>query len=235
MPYFLKVEIDPSADGGISYSIAGVSTFTDSRDNKTYRTIRIGSQIWMAENLAYLPSVSPPASESRTNPYYYVYDYSGTDVSEAKATANYTTYGVLYNWPAATTACPSGWHLPTKAEWTILEDYLTDNGYGYGGSGDDIGKSLASTSALWDYSGDAGDVGNYLATNNSSGFGALPGGYRIFNGNFGYICQIGSWWSATEDIYPDVWYRDLSYYSSDFYYDREFRESGLSVRCVRDN
>jgi len=75
----------------------------------------------MAKNLAYLPSVVGPLTGSETTPYYYVYGYDGTDVSAAKATSNYTTYGVLYNWPAASTACPIGWHLPTDAEYREID------------------------------------------------------------------------------------------------------------------
>src|SRR4030042_875983 len=93
--------------------------------------------------LAYLPAVSPPASESMTDPYYYVYDYNGNSVTAAKATGNYMTYGVLYNWSAAMNGaassianpsgvqgvCPTGWHLPSDAEWTQLTDYLAANGH----------------------------------------------------------------------------------------------------------
>jgi hypothetical protein len=69
-------------------------------DGKNYKTVQIGDQVWMAENLAYY-LVSPSSQGSTTTPYYYVYDYQGSDVAIAKATDNYKTYGVLYNWPAA--------------------------------------------------------------------------------------------------------------------------------------
>ncbi len=94
--------------------------YIDLRDSNIYPTVQIGNQCWMKKNLAYLPSVVGPGIGSKTTPYYYVYGYNGTSVSAAKATSNYTTYGVLYNWPAANTACPTGWHLPTDAEFTIL-------------------------------------------------------------------------------------------------------------------
>ncbi|MCK9320171.1 FISUMP domain-containing protein, partial [Methanoculleus sp.] len=110
--------------GSVSTDTAG--TFTDSRDGNDYNWVKIGDQVWMAENLAYLPSVNMVAdgSEDAAGSYYYVYGYDGTDVTAAKATANYTTYGVLYNWLAAMNACPDGWHLPSDAEWTELTDYL---------------------------------------------------------------------------------------------------------------
>jgi uncharacterized protein (TIGR02145 family) len=107
---------------------AGVTALTNACEWETtailwgteYPIVGIGSQCWMAKNIAYLPSVVGPGTGSETISYYYVYGYNGTDVSAAKATSNYTTYGVLYNWTAANTACPSGWHLPTDAEFTTL-------------------------------------------------------------------------------------------------------------------
>jgi len=161
--------------------------FTDSRDSRVYKTIQIGTQTWMAENLAYLPSVSPPGPGSFTVPYYYVYSYSGNDVNAAKATSYYNKYGVLYNWPAAMNGaassnanpsgvqgcCPQGWHLPSLDEWRVLENYLIYKGYGYGGSGSDIAKSLASTTDWLSYS-TPGTPGNDLATNNKSCFSGQP-------------------------------------------------------------
>jgi uncharacterized protein (TIGR02145 family) len=109
-------------------------SFTDTRDGHVYKTVTIGNQVWLAENLAYLPAISPSSAGSETEPYYYVYDYEGTDMASAKNNANYATYGVLYNWTAAMVACPPGWHLPTDAEWTELENYLIANGYNYDGT-----------------------------------------------------------------------------------------------------
>ncbi|HLW09227.1 MAG TPA: SUMF1/EgtB/PvdO family nonheme iron enzyme, partial [Fermentimonas sp.] len=98
--------------------------FVDSRDGNVYPTVTIGNQVWMAENLKYLPQVVGPATASETAPYNYVYDYNGTDVEAAKATENYSDYGVLYNWQAATEACPTGWHLPSDDEWRELTDFI---------------------------------------------------------------------------------------------------------------
>ncbi len=91
---------------------------------KNYPVVIIENKVWMAKNLAYLPSVSPPTQDLNTTPYWYVYGYGGTDAAAAKANPNYSSYGVLYNWSAALTACPSGWHLPSDAEWTALSTYL---------------------------------------------------------------------------------------------------------------
>ena len=104
------------------------NTFIDLRDGNFYETTTIGTQVWMAENLKYLPSVALPGNAS-IFALYYVYGYNGEVVADAKATVNYNTYGVLYNWSAANPkgsqgVCPSGWHLPSDAEWTTLSDFL---------------------------------------------------------------------------------------------------------------
>lgn len=232
-----------------------LSSFIDARDGQTYKAIEIGSQIWMAENLKYLPAVGAPSPSDWDIQYYYVYDYNGTVVADAKATANYTTYGVLYNWAAAMNSaassasnpsavqgvCPSGWHLPSHSEWIDLSNYLIKNGYGNEGGGDDIGKSMASTSS-WTASSELGDIGNDQSTNNSSGFSALPGGYfGLFNVgyDFRYSGRYCVWWSATKQNIPSsyVWTPflinsrdDLSFFEEDI----SMTPFGFSVRCVKD-
>lgn len=211
------------------------STFTDPRDGKVYQTVVIGNQVWMAENLAYLPSVNMVAdgSEDAAGSYYYVYGYDGTNVADAKATDNYATYGVLYNWTAAmdgeassTTnpsgiqgVCPAGWHLPSDAEWTELTNYL-------GGTSVAGGKLKETGTTHW-------NTPNTGATN-ETGFTALPGGYRYFDGTFNDIGVYGNWWSATEYDASIAWFRFMNIYSSSVssYYHNE--EVGFSVRCVRD-
>jgi uncharacterized protein (TIGR02145 family) len=173
-------------------------TFTDYRDGNEYNWVQIGDQVWMAENLAYLPSVNMVAdgSHGTAGSYYYVYGYDGTNVTDAKATANYSTYGVLYNWTAAmdgeassTTnpsgvqgVCPTGWHLPSDAEWTELTDYLG-------------GKALPVVN-LKKPEQPIGSSPNTGATN-ETGFTALPGGYRVME-HSAAIGYYGYWWSATE-------------------------------------
>ena len=208
-------------------------TFTDSRDGYTYQTVQIGSQTWMAENLKYLPSVVGPGTGSYSEAYCYVYGYDGTSISAAKATENYATYGVLYNWTAAMNGaessdanpsgvqgiCPDGWHLPSDAEWTQLTDYL-------GGKSVAGGKLKEAGYDHWQSPNEG--------ANNESGFTALPGGYRYSGGNFGSIRSFGDWWSSTEYDADDAWYRLLRYdYSSVFRYCSS-KSMGLSVRCLRD-
>ncbi len=196
-------------------------TFTDDRDNKVYKWVKIGDQVWMAENLAYLPSVNMVAdgSEDAAGSYYYVYGYDGTSVAAAKATANYTTYGVLYNWTAARNSCPAGWHLPSDAEWTELTDYL--GGYSVAG-----GKLKETGTTHW-------NSPNTGATN-ETGFTALPGGSRGEDGTFNYVGSHGLWWSATENNATTAWRRTMDYDTSDVRRGLFKKGLGFSVRCVRD-
>jgi len=101
------------------------SDFTDPRDGNVYECVRIGNQVWMTRNLAYLPEVTPTASWGSTSEAQYaVYDYTDTDVAEAKETTNYQTHGVLYNYDAAIISAPEGFHVPSDEEWNILERYV---------------------------------------------------------------------------------------------------------------
>ena len=231
------------------------NTFTDLRDGNVYKTVTIGTQVWMAENLKYLPIVVSSDSSSNTVPYYYVYGYNGTNVNDAKATANYITYGVLYNWPAAmydslrsTTnpsktqgICPTGWHLPSDSEWEELENYLSNNYYNYdgttGGGRDKIAKSLASLNC-WSRSSHPGTVGNtdYPEYRNKSGFSSLPGGIFDFKGRYKFylIEYYGHWWSSNEMVEEYAWGRFVSSYER--YVIRGYwgKELGVSVRCIKD-
>ena len=221
------------------------SPFTDTRDGNVYNTVLIGTQCWMAENLAYLPSVVGPGTGSDVTPYYYVYGYTGTSVATAKATANYTTYGVLYNWPAAMNGaassssspsgvqgvCPAGWHLPSDAEWCTMENAVeagTDPGCSLTGwRGTNTGGKLKQTgTTLW-------TTPNTGATN-SSGFTALPGGFRLTGGTFINVGNIGYWWSATESSATSAWYRSLAYVNAQVFRTFTSKAIGSSCRCVKD-
>jgi len=196
-------------------------TFIDSRDGNEYNWVQIGDQVWMAENLAYLPSVNMVAdgSEDAAGSYYYVYGYDGTNVADAKATDNYATYGVLYNWTAAMNACPDGWHLPSDAEWTELTDYL-------GGTSVAGGKLKETGTTHW--------ASPNTGATNETGFTALPGGHRSYLGNFYYIGDDGDWWSAAEYGTNTAWYRSMFYNVSHVYRNHDNKAVGFCVRCVRD-
>ncbi len=206
--------------------------FVDNRDGKKYKWVKIGKQIWMAENLAYLPRVSPPTAGSLTSPYYYVYGYSGSSVEEAKATSHYKNYGVLYNWPAALNGfppsdakpsriqgiCPDGWHLPSDAEWNELIGYWkTEN----------IADKLKE-------SGNTHWVNMNTKADNSTGFTALPAGRRHPGGMFDHMGNHSFFWSASKAPHKDAWFFRLSYNSPLLYRGNVTRDIGFCVRCVKD-
>jgi len=197
-----------------------LNTFTDSRDGHIYKYVTIGTQTWMAENLAYLPSVNPSSSGSSSSARYYVNGYQGTNVTDAKATSNYQIYGVLYNWPAANNSCPTGWHLPSSTEFTTLATYL---------GGDNIagGKIKEAGTTHW-------NSPNTGATNETK-FTALPGGVRLKDGTFADIGITSHYWSSTLiNSWPTYWGRDLIYNNSNFISNDFNSDHGLSVRCIKD-
>ena len=177
-------------------------TFTDSRDGKVYKTVTIGTQTWMAENLAY---------KADNGCWAYNNDQS-----------NVATYGYLYDWKTAKTVCPSGWHLPSDAEWKTLR-----NKYGRYNLEYIAGGVLKATSNWSSPNTDA---------TNSSGFTALPGGYRYITGNkFEYIGEKAYWWSSTEYNSRFAWYTYIVYNSGAVYQSFVFSNmSGFSVRCIKD-
>ncbi|MEQ8907554.1 MAG: FISUMP domain-containing protein [Vicingaceae bacterium] len=209
------------------------NSFIDARDGNGYTFVSIGSQVWMAENLKYLPAVVPSDSSSFKVPLYYVYGYQGNDTAAAKATDNYRNYGVLYNFSAAAQGgaldpeipnqikgvCPEGWHLPTDAEWTQLTDYL--GGRPFAG-----GKLKATDTTFW-------KSPNTAATN-ETGFTALPAGFRASNNKFEDIRKNAFFWSATENGANLAWFRNMSHLYGDVYRIDFFKESALCVRCIRD-
>jgi uncharacterized protein (TIGR02145 family) len=237
-----KFNVNTEVDSVIFYSpsLPGFTCgnpYTDSRDGHVYTTVQIGNQCWMSENLAYLPGVAGPGTGSLTEPYYYVYGYDGTDVNAAIATENYTTYGALYNWAAAMAGsassnsnpsevkgvCPAGWHMPSDAEWTQLTDYL-------GGENVAGGKLKETGTTHW-------NSPNTGATN-ETGFTALPGGGRGFNGVWtNDMLYTGYWWSTTENPANPTFeatLRYMSYNNTDVSRVNTDKGAGLSVRCLKD-
>jgi uncharacterized protein (TIGR02145 family) len=146
---------------------------------------------------------------------------------------NSIIYGKLYNWYSVDDSrniAPTGWHVPTDAEWATLENFVAAN---LGASGS-LAKALASTTA-WASSTGEGAVGNDLTKNNCTGFSALPGGIRLGNGEFLDDGRYGAWWSST-DLYSSYTSdRSLSESYGDLFSYGSNKEDGLSVRCVKDN
>ena len=194
-------------------------TITDA-DGNVYHTVKIGTQTWTVENLKttkYNDGTAIPLATdgtawgNLTTPGYCWYK---NDAATYK-----TTYGALYNWYAVNTGklAPTGWHVPTDAEWSTLLAYL-------GGSD---GKLNDTGTVHW--------ISPNTGATNKTGFSALPGGYRNCNGYFDYIGNYGYWWSATEDNASYANNRYLNYDSSNLYRDSNFKSCGFSVRLVRDN
>ncbi|HNW91041.1 MAG TPA: FISUMP domain-containing protein [Bacteroidales bacterium] len=203
-------------------------------DGNVYNTVIIGGQKWMKENLKVtryrngvsIPNLTSPASW--TNNTIGARCYYNNDSS-----ANASVYGALYNWYAANDSneiCPSGWHVPTNTEWNIMEKYIdpTVDTTAFGLTGTDFGGKLKETGIThW-------TTPNTGATN-SSGFSALPGGYRYIYASYTDIGNYGYWWSATSYDSTGAWDRLLSYDNSQVYrYYHDTRLSGFSIRCICD-
>jgi uncharacterized protein (TIGR02145 family) len=207
---FEEIENDPDMNNIITtneYKELKTLLF-DKRDNQIYKTVTIGNQVWMAENLNYETDDS------------WCYDND---------TVNCRIYGRLYTWEAAMNACPDGWHLPTDEEWKELEIFLgmsRKEADKKKTRGTNEGSRLKSTYG-WDNNGN-GD--------NTTGFSALPGGHRDYTGSFYYLGRTTYFWSFTEYSYS-AWYRVLLYNYSEVSRNYGYRFSknhGFSVRCLRD-
>ena len=220
-------------------------------DGNSYNVVVIGKQIWMKENLRVtnypdgteIPHVIDKTVWGNLDFNDGAFCYPNNNSAEAK------TLGALYTWAAAMGKsanssntnpsgvqgiCPTGWHLPSVAEWTEMNDYLENNGYGYEGSGDDIGKSMAETYG-WYTSSTIGAVGYDLATNNKSGFSGLPSGIRGANtGAFFAMGRHAGWWSSTELDTEKVYGNEIDYNFSYSFKNNLNKKYGMSVRCIKD-
>jgi uncharacterized protein (TIGR02145 family) len=205
------------------------ATVTDV-DGNIYNTVRIGSQVWMAENLNVtkyndgtpIPNATDSPTWANLTSGAYT-DYNNTPSVSA-------TYGRLYNWytvdddPGTMTTsnggknvCPTGWHVPSDAEWIVLTTYL--------GGENGAGGKLKETGTLhW--------AADNIGATNETGFTALPGGYRDYTGYFGNLGYDGHWWTTTISSGTNAFYRHINFDYSDVYkVDDSFRY-GFSVRCI---
>lgn len=207
------------------------SEFTDSRDGTIYESAQIGSQIWMTENLAYLPAVNNPDDGSEDSPRHYIYDYLNASVPEAQTTVNYQTHGVLYNWPAANEACPDGWHLPSDQEWMALEEHLGMS------SSDAHSREVRTSGAVGKKLKSNGDWYSNGSGNNNSGLDVHPGGKRDPDIGGSIFVMLGSYsfyWTSTPHGMPIAWYRGLNFNSDGVVRSDENYGYGFSVRCVKN-
>jgi len=199
-------------------------------DGNVYKTVTIGDQEWMAENLKTSSYDNGDPIANVTDDTQWGSQTEGAWCSYENDQVNELMYGKLYNWYAVVDSrnvCPSGWHVPTDEDWTVLTDFL-------GGDAVASGKlkatgTLESGTGLWkDPNTDA---------DNTSGFSGLPGGYRFGSGGFGFINEMGAWRSSTMPVErPErgAWSRFLNYNSTTVFRGHADLPLGLSVRCVRD-
>jgi uncharacterized protein (TIGR02145 family) len=191
------------------------STFTDTRDGKTYKATKIGEQVWMAENLNY--------EAERSRCYSDSISYCGK-------------YGRLYDWATVMKACPKGWHLPSNAEWDKLLRFIdgtssAESPY----KSNTAGKHLKATSGWNDYNYKS--IKSIMLPGNGDdkfGFSALPGGYGYSGGKLYGVGNSGFWWSSSQDNSGYAYYRYISYSNDYMRYANGDNDRLCSVRCVED-
>jgi uncharacterized protein (TIGR02145 family) len=218
----------------------GTPTITDI-DGNVYNTVLIGDQCWMKENLK---TTRDSAGNNITRYCYY------------NNTTNCELYGGLYTWATLMNGagssnnnpsgvqgiCPTGWHVPSDAEWTQLVDYMVAQGFPNDDVQNGAGNALKSCRQVNSPLGGDCNTTVHPRWNSHSihhgfdefGFSAFPGGYRTSNGSFGFLGYYGYWWSSTEHSSMGAWYRDMFY---DYgLVNRNFHNKSLgsSVRCLRD-
>jgi uncharacterized protein (TIGR02145 family) len=201
-------------------------SMTDQEGN-VFKTIVIGTQEWMAENLntsvyrngdAIVTDLDNSAWGATTSG---AWSYYNNDASYA------CPYGKLYNWFACVDArglCPVGWHVPSDAEWTTLTNFLGGESVA-GGKMKSTGTIEAET-GLWNAPNEA--------ANNSIGFSGIPGALRYFDGYYYEFGNLGLWWSSSESISDYAWYRDLFRFDGAVFRTNDNKHNGFSVRCLRD-
>jgi uncharacterized protein (TIGR02145 family) len=190
-------------------------------DGNVYKTVKIGNQVWMAENLRVsryrngdpIPNVTDKAQwSSLTTGAWCHYD---------NQSANDGVYGKLYNAFAVLDSrgiAPRGWHVPTDEEWAVLISYL--------GGASVAGGKMKAVSSLW-FSPNEGAT-------NSSGFSGLPGGYRDYTGDFGSGGYYGTWWTSTDGGLYGPYEYTLQYDFAFISKSSSTKERGFSLRCIKD-
>lgn len=220
----------------LNFTTINIETGTVSDiDGNVYKTVKMGDQWWMAENLKVTHYHNGTAIPLVTdNTLWGNLDDNNTDDAYCNYNNTVNEYGSLYTWAAAMGdnassssanpsgiqgACPSGWHMPSDAEWTELVDFVGDNGH----SGIE-GAALKAISGWNSSSGNGTD--NY-------GFTILPGGVRDDgNGTYNNVTYLGIFWSTTEIYGTNAYTRNFVY--SDVFRDNFYKSYGHSVRCVKD-
>jgi uncharacterized protein (TIGR02145 family) len=190
--------------------------------------VQIGTQIWMTKNLNVSRYRNGDLIPQVSNPTQWANLTTGAWCYYANNSANGLVYGKLYNWYAVNDArgiAPSGWHVPSDAEWTTLVSYL--------GFADVAGGKLKAIGTL--QAGTGVWFNPNASSTNSSGFTALPGGYIADNGSGSFLLtKYGYWWSKTEFGNLRAIARILNYTNGSITNLEYFKDYGFSVRCVKD-
>lgn len=230
-----KANSDKFAEANIE--VGPKMEFVDPADGQIYKTVKIGEQVWFAENFRRIKWVSPLEDKSAFSDYTYIYGYDGDDTKAAKETDNYKTFGVLYNQAAASLYTPEGWHLPTTADWQELERFLgmseeeVNGMYNQG----HIGNKLKGVTTWTDMS-NAGSS-DVEEGNDEVGFNALAGGttckFWAWEYKWNNINAEGIFWSSKASMTHGETYSLKA--GKDFIYRCEVpREVAISVRYVKD-
>lgn len=214
-------------------------------DGNVYKTVRIGDQWWMTENLKvahYRNGIPVFYSQRLTNKEWEELE-KGAFCYLNNSSIPYN--GLLYNWYAIVDKngiSPEGWRVPTDDDWKELEQFLGMNPDTIdltGWRGTHEGEKLKSpstknTSIFW-------TIDQSIKNTNESGFSAMPGGFRLFNGSYGHSgpnstgTSTGFWWSSSVNGNGQVWYRYLDYKYGGVFRFYAPKSSGFSIRCVKDN
>jgi uncharacterized protein (TIGR02145 family) len=224
-------------DKNNSTTTGEVGTVTDFEGN-VYPTKKYGDQWWMTDNLK-------STFYSNGDPIGTTIPYNVSIASDTLPKYEWSfignegvayVYGRLYTWYAVTDSrnvCPTGWHASTNEEWTNLINYLISKGYGTGGSGENIGKAMASTSGWLEY-GVVGVPGNDQASNNSSGFSSYAAGVRTPPGAFNYCGGDAYYWTSSQtDIYSAN-YIKIIFDVPSVYVGNLDKKMAMALRCVKN-
>ncbi len=212
------------------------------------KTVTIGTQTWMAENLKvthYKDGTPIPCYTfddaswiADTGGACSAYLSSSTSLHGFNEIGWELQYGLLYNWHAVNNAAglaPEGWHVPTNAEWKVLEMYLgmsESEANGLGNRGTNEGSKLADRKDLWNTANttliDSSEFG-------ASGFNILPAGNRNYDsGVYGGMGNTGWFWLSEEDNSTNAWFRNVNYLESGVDRYNFNKNYGFSVRCIED-
>ena len=223
-------------------SASGSGTVTD-QDGNSYPYLTYGDQVWTVKNaevVTYRDGTAIPQVTDNTeweNLTTGAWCYYDNDPNKGKLYNWYAVMGIHDTDPNTPNKefAPEGWHVPTDAEWTTLENHLIVNGYNYDQTttGNKIAKAMASTTG-WNSSTSAGAIGNDQSLNNSTGFNAFPEGYRLSNSSFNDEGNFAIFWSSTENNTNNAWGRGLNSNNSDLNRDYDYKQNGFSLRFVRD-